>query len=241
MHNLLKKRSRLRSLKRETNTAASTHMRHMPEDTLLPTWYQTITELPLTLFIDCAVDGNYKALVKTGNPDERLLYLAWLNIRSEYADAIGSKKHQIYVKLFRDVAVLSTTLEAVNQIIEILERVYSAELVTRLNSLIQARIEFDPKNPTRYKAALKSAIIRSRAIKISIEVKERQLQAMQSQQTGEDVKETREYYLSYLVTLSNHAKYNIDKNEITVFEYCERIKRFVQDCERLKRGKKHGR
>lgn len=237
MPNLLKKRSRLQSLKRETNTVASTPLPPIQEDTQLPTWYQSINELPLMLFIECAVDGNYRALIKTGNPDERLLYLSWLNIRSEYADAIGSKKHQIYVKLFRDVAALTTTLELVNHVLDILERVYHPGLVERLNKLLQARIEFDPNSPVKYKAAMKAAIMRSRAIKINIEIKERQLAAIQAQNTGENVKETREYYLSYLVTLSNHAKYNIDKKDLTVFEYCERVKRFVQDCERLKRGK----
>jgi hypothetical protein len=199
-------------------------------------WYQSITELPLSKFIECAVDGNLNALVISGDPDERLLYLAWLNIRSEYADAIGSRKHKVYVRLFRDVSALSITLELVNNIVEMLETVYSGELVTRLNGLLGTTLVFDTTDHKRYNATLRAAVMRAKAIKINLEIKERQLQAMKGADESGAFKETREYYQSYLITLSNHVKYNIS-SDITVFEYCERLRRYVNDCERLKKAK----
>lgn len=201
-------------------------------------WYRHITELPLNRFIDVIVDDNYAALIITGYPAHEDLLSAWGQIQSEYADAIGDHEHRMYVSLFKEVSVLAINLQLVNSAVEVLEKVYSAELAGRLNKLLGTTFKFDPADPEKYRATLKRCIMRSKAFKIDLDLKQIQLKGMQKEHNEAGAKPSREYFQSILITLSDHAHYAIQDN-ITVFEFCDRIKRFTTYCEQAKK-KRHG-
>jgi hypothetical protein len=201
-------------------------------------WYRHITELPLNRFIDCLVDDNIYALVITGNPDQVELKAAWLDIQSEYADAIGNSEYRLFVNLMKEVIVLGTTLDQINVLVSLLEEYYHIEIHQRLNKLLNATIALDPTDPDKYKAGLKGAIMRSKSIKIKLDLKNIQLKDIQAKMEEPGKKPEREYFHSVLITLSDHAKYQIADN-ITVYEYCDRVKRFVKYCEQaIKQGGK---
>lgn len=199
-------------------------------------WYQHITELPLNRFIDCLVDGNIYALVITGKPTDEELMTAWGNIQTEYADAIGNHEYRLYVNLFKEVTLLSVNLQLIMTAIEILEDVYSKELTGKLNKLLSSNITLDPADPEKYKSSLKRFDMRSKGLKIDLDLKQIQLKAMEAKINKPGDKPTREYYHSVLITLSDHAKYQIP-DSITVFEFCDRMKRFVNYCEQAQRNK----
>jgi hypothetical protein len=234
MSNQKKTNNLLQLSETDRDINVSMPLKHTDQASQSAQWYQHITDLPLPKFIECDVDGNLSALVKSGFPDQETVYRAWLNIKTEYADAVGTSAHRLYVNLLRDVSILNLTLEAINQIVEILESRFYPQLVTWLNKTLSTTFIFDPKDPVKYKAVLKNALMRSKAIKINIDIKEKQLSVMKAQNEGIGQVPTREYYLGYLITLSNHAKYQLP-SDITVFEFCERIKRFVAECDRLKK------
>lgn len=197
-------------------------------------WYQHITQLPLNRFIDIMVDDNYAALVITGYPSEQDLLAAWLQIQGEYADAIGDNEHRMYISLFKEVTLLNVTLKTINYLVEILEKVYYSEFVKNLNKLLNTTFQLDPADPVKYKATLKNFLMRSKAIKINLDMKEMQLKALQEKNQEPGKKATREYFQSILITLSDHATYQIH-DSITVFEFCDRIKRFNKYCEQVKK------
>lgn len=197
-------------------------------------WYHHITELPLNRFIDCLVDKNIYALVITGNPTIEELYAAWTEIQSEYADAIENNEYRLYVTLVKEVVILSTTIEQINCLVGALEYMYHEELLSRLNKLLNTSIVLDPADQVKYTAALKGCIMRSKSLKIKLDLQEIQLQGIQAKMEQPGKQPDRGYFHSILVTLSDHAKYHISDN-ITVFEYCDRVKRFTQYCEQVKR------
>jgi hypothetical protein len=176
--------------------------------------------------------------VITGNPDQVELKAAWLDIQSEYADAIGNSEYRLFVNLMKEVIVLGTTLDQINVLVSLLEEYYHIEIHQRLNKLLNATIALDPTDPDKYKAGLKGAIMRSKSIKIKLDLKNIQLKDIQAKMEEPGKKPEREYFHSVLITLSDHAKYQIADN-ITVYEYCDRVKRFVKYCEQaIKQGGK---
>jgi hypothetical protein len=203
-------------------------------DTPSAKWYRHITEMPLSRFIDVVVDENYAALIITGYPPIDELHAAWLDIQGEYADAMGDSEHRLYISLFKEAIVLKTNLDLIIVAVGVLEQTYSPELLSRLNKLLNTSYTLDPNDPVKYKATLKSCIMRSKAIKINLDMKEMQLKAIQEKEQEPGKKPTREYFQSILITLSDHAKYSI-QDSITVFEFCDRVKRFNKYCEQVKK------
>jgi len=199
-------------------------------------WYQHITELPLTRFIDCTVDDNLYALVISGNPSLEHLRQAWAQINQEYADVMGDHEHMIYVSLFRDIKVLETTLAQIHWLVGQLREVYYDEFAKRLNKLLLTNFKFDHTQPKKYFEELTRCINRSKSYKIDLDLKLAQFEVMQKSKKdqGEGKKPSREYYQAILITISDHAKYMVP-DTITVFEFCDRIRRFNEYCKQVEK------
>jgi hypothetical protein len=231
--------SRWRFTKKKENTNAATPTRHMQTPTPSAKWYQHITELPLCRFIDVMVDDNLYALVITGQPAPEDLLNSWIQIRAQYADAAGDNEYKMYVNLMRDVIVLGATLDQIGSIIAALKIVYDQRLVDMLSELMKIKVELDPSDPEKYYKAIAGYVMRSKALKINLDMKQITLDAMaKNMEKGE--KPDRGHYQAILVSLSDHAKYHIADN-ITVFEYCERMRRYVNHLKAEKaKGKTKG-
>jgi hypothetical protein len=178
------------------------------------------------------VDDNLYALVICGKPEDDELLAAWLQIQGEYADAIGDSEHRMYVSLFKEITILGTNLQLIEYAVEILEKLYSKEFADRLNKLLNTSFQFDPADPVKYKATLKNCLMRSRSIKINLDLKRIQMEAIQEKMKEPGKKPSREYFQSILITLSNHVKYQLQDN-ITVYEYCNRLQRFNKEHDEI--------
>lgn len=213
----------------------------MPTDTDQPSgkWYQHITELPLRNFIDCIVNGNYHALVIAGNPSEHELLLAWSNIQQEYADVMGNHEHRFYITLFKEVTLLKVTYQTIHYLIDILKLVYYEPYTIELNKLLRTTFKFDHTDAKKYHDTLNRCYNRSKGIKIDLELKLVQFKAIEKKNQETGTKPTKEYFQSILITLSDHAKYPVT-DSITVYEYGERVCRFIKYREQLE-TMKHGR
>lgn len=195
--------------------------------------YRRITELPLYKFIECDIDGNYTALIVEGYPAPALIWETWLRIKGEYSDFIGDSEYVMYRNLFKEITGLNITLTLINHLVDVMENIYSVEVAERLNKLLGTSLVFDHTDPVKYKEVLKSCIMRSRSIKIKIDLLQMQRAGMEEKH-GEGGAGSREYYQSILITLSDHAKYPIT-DRITVYEFCDRVRRFNKYCEQEKK------
>jgi hypothetical protein len=217
-------------MKDSTNTVQQV----LPEkkDTPSCAWYSSINKLPLTRFIDAIVDNNLSALIISGRPTDIELDLAWQDIQLEYSDALGDGEAKLQANLTRQISILQITLQQIEMLIEVLGEVYYEDFSVKLNGLLKTNFVFNPKEPETYSKNLKACFSRSRGIKIDLHIKQEQLKGISGKQTDSNFKYTREYFQSMLITISDHAKYQIMDN-ITVFEFCNRIKRFNDYCEAL--------
>lgn len=195
--------------------------------------YTSITDLPLRNFIEVLVDGNYARLIRSGYPGEIEIKEAWTKIMAEYSDQEGTHENKLWLNLMKDVAILETTLVQINTLVEILQQVYYEPFCQRLNSLLYTSFTFNPDQPEEYQKLLKGCLNRSKSLKIDLDLKRLNITAIEEKAQNEGAPYTREYFQSILITVSDHAKYHIT-DSITVFEFCERIKRFNNYCEQVK-------
>lgn len=196
-------------------------------------YYKSIVELPLSRFIDVMVDDNLYALVITGKPTDEELSAAWEHIRIEYADAIKDYEYRMLCSLEREVTDIDITHNKILIAIATLEKYYCIQFATALNKLLRTSFKFDTRFPDEYDNDLKRAHNRSKGIFLSLQLKQSALEAMRNKHVGKDKKPSREYYLGILITLSDYATYPIHDN-ITVFEFCDRIRRLHQHYEQIK-------
>lgn len=192
--------------------------------------YQHINELPLSRFIECLVDNNLKVLIISGVPEEDVLNEAWANIYEQYVEAIGDSENKMYLRLLKDIAKLDNKLKIIELIVKVLATPYrdnsAQELIMELNKLCNTNFKFnDPSE-------LQRCINRSKSIKIQLELKMAQFKEMQNKMESHNKMPTREYFLSILITLSDYSKYEIT-DSITVYSFCERMKRFKHYCEQI--------
>ena len=214
--------------------------------------YQGISNLPLSRFIDCIVDGNLYALVITGIPDQKQLQTAWANILQDYSEAIGAGEYKLYISLYKEISLLKIDYDSIYSIVDalrsiqeyILSKDYEVDedfytlqksLSDSLNKILKISCRFNTKDNASYQDELDKCIRRSGGLKIRLDLKLLAFAEIEKKTKG-GKKMDRAYFDSMLITISDHAKYEIGEN-ITVSKYCERIKRYNQYCESLKRKK----
>jgi len=203
-----------------------------PKDLPSPKWYQNISTLPLERFIRCICDGNLGGLVISGasNPEQlaaiqQQLEGAWSTIMEQYTQALGDHEYTLYISLFKEVSILEIDMDLVQKSVDFLKIMYHEKMAAELIALVEAPFILDPADVEQYILNLDNCIARAKIFALRHQMKAQQLMAIQKRyENGGNEKPTREYFQSVLITLSDHAKYHINER-ITVFQYCERIKR----------------
>lgn len=216
--------------------SGSTVQQNSPSPTIAPdlNLYQRISDLPLRLFIICLVDNDLSVLIISGTPDDDKLKEAWANIYDEFVNSMGDSENKMYLQLLKEITRLDNKLKIVELIVKVLSTPYRDEsandLIDLLNKICNTKFKFnDPSE-------LQRCINRSRSFKIQLDLKLSQFKEMQKKmEAGGSHKPTKEYFLSLLITLSDHVKYEVT-DKITVFDFCERMKRFKKYCEQLNTG-----
>jgi hypothetical protein len=196
--------------------------------------FRNITELPLSNYIDGTVNGNISAIIKSGVcQDDIELLQAWADINQQYAEAIGDHEQKLFLSLYKEVNKLAIVIDEVAKLVSLLEKYYVKEFADILNNILGTTFKFEVKDPESYDKDLKRCLTRSKGYKVQLDLKASQLKAIQERQRP-GVGPTHEYYQSVLITLSDHAGYRVD-NSITVFEFCDRIKRLNKQLEEAKK------
>jgi hypothetical protein len=190
-------------------------------------YYKSIVDLPLNKFIECYVDENLYALVISGDVEKQNLTDAWENIVLEYNDAMSDAETKMYISLLKETSLLQAKYKLVEMAILRLSIAYNKEMHDDLNNFTSSNLLLDPSKPDEYKKELEKAGRRSKSMLIQYELKRNQLAAMEEKNQVKTTKPTREYFQSVLITLSDFAKYEL-KDTITVYNFCERVRRYGQ-------------
>lgn len=184
------------------------------------------------------VDKNLSALIISGFPNEVELAAAWSSIVSQYTDAIGTNEHRLYTNLTKEIAVNTLTYNLITRTVDVLRKQHHKKLCNELNRILSTTFKFDPLDVERYNKELDRCINRSKSLKISTDLLQIKIAELEKKFTGKTDKPTFQYYQKTLITLSDYAKYPI-QDSITVFEFCERIKRLNDYYEQIKNKTKN--
>jgi hypothetical protein len=205
-----------------TRTTISRNLTAAPQAT--PSrYYSRITELPLCKFIDCIVDENLHALVISGDPTPAELSHAWADILRDYSHKSGSTEYLTWFRLFKELHTINANITMAEECVRILNRMYVKKFADRLNDVLNQYLTFDITNIAEYDRMVQVSWNKIAGLRLQREMLNARFKAIDD--TQKDKKPvTREYYLSLLITLSDVANYPIS-DQITVFEFCERMER----------------
>jgi hypothetical protein len=231
----MQKKTKFRLAFTKTTKADGSSKTPLPLNTPSPEWYRSIDKLPFSRFVDCSVDKNYAVLTIAGYPTPEQLQGAWNDIQQEVADALGDAEHKLYLSELKSIWKLKVKLHIITDTVELLRHFAYRPFCDRLNKLLFTKYAFDYSNQEQYHKELNACLMRSKSIRINIDLKELNLAAKRAKQgkTDAPVKEpTRAYYQSMMISLSDFAKYPI-QNTIMTSEYCERVNRYNDYCEAM--------
>lgn len=153
--------------------------------TELPTYYTNISDLPLRVYKDVAIRGNFAALIKTGMPTMVDLQVAWMNIQEEYAEKIGNKELYNYWLQNWQIGVIRAKMKQVEICVERITQVgfmhdmepddkdyttYLKFFGDSLNELVRA--DFDFMDPLEREKNLGRSQNRAKSMIIELELKE---------------------------------------------------------------------
>lgn len=202
-----------------------------------PSYYISIHKLPLNIFIDVACDSNLDALIISGNPSAEELAKAWEEISEQYNNAMtsGTIETAHTISLYRNVIRTDFKLKAAESFINILKEVYVKRFADEVNKIVGTRLEFDVLKTAEYENDLKRALLRLTGLKIRLEFEKSKLsKEVEKKEPTENKQLTREYFTNLIINLSDHAGYEIKEAEISVYKFCERIRRYNRLIDQMK-------
>lgn len=202
--------------------------------TSLCVWYHSIHDLPLKIFKKCQITGNLQALVISGQPHEDDLLKAWDEILGQFHEVIGDVKTIRRLVIYKEISLLTINLREVYDCVNALRRRYHSFFHKKLNQLTESDLVLDPENPLEYSKTLIRYLKRSTPIKRNLELKKIEYEAIKQGAVGKQPDEA--YYSSVLISLSDHARYQITE-DISTYEYCERFRRLTEYIKSQKKVK----
>lgn len=208
----------------------------LPMDTISSLYYRNLVDLPLSKFIEITTTGLLYPLIISGEPSKQELAEAWESIIEQYSSHMGNAEQQLYLSLYKEINKLSAAIEEVRICVHWLKDGYNGRLVSRLNNVLGTTFTFDIKRPEEYDKNLQKCINRSKGFKVNLDLKMAQFEAIkQKQEATDQATPTKEYYQSILITLRGSEGYFIESEKISVFEFCEMIKRWNKKVEQAKK------
>ena len=198
--------------------------------------YRSIHDLPLHRFVECITTDSLHSLIIEGTPSEDELKTTWHKIADQYSASVGNYEYQIYLNCFKEAATLAVDLQNIEFLIEALRKAFYQPLLDALNKAMQTSVVLEGLEKEAYNKELDSLYRRSRGLKIRLHLKKAQYDALSKKFEGTGEKPSRDYFESMMITLSDHAGFQLSMN-MSVFEYCERLKRFIQYVEKMNNKK----
>ncbi|MBX3253915.1 MAG: hypothetical protein KF862_07205 [Chitinophagaceae bacterium] len=200
-------------------------------------YFRQIDKLPLSRFVDCVVDNNLHALVIEGSPHLTELEAAFTNIYQQYTDMMGDGEYKHFISSWKALIKINLIITQVEEIIKALKLFPYVPLFDELNKLLKIDFRFDYADRKEYFKLLDRAYKRSRGLVIERDLLQIRFDTIKEKLRGNgDKKITRAYFIDWLILLGNHVQMIIT-DQITVYEFCERIRQYNRFVEREKMRK----
>lgn len=164
------------------------------------------------MFIDCDVNGNLRRLSETATDDE--LVEIWGRICEEYSQITGGNKFSYVFGVTKKVYLLKSKLISAKCCFELSQD----EALVNLKKL-------------GYKGNIEKIVAIIKRETIELEGAEKELKNL----TKEQKKSTEGDYISWIVSVSKHMGYHIDRKTITVYEFLEMSKQMEKEYKHNKK------
>lgn len=186
--------------------------------------YHTCNDTPLSVFIDCSVDHNYKSLIKYGHAKPADLARAWELIYSEYSDNSGSTTGKVLINLSKDISYHDAKLRAVGLCLKVLSHGPNRDCIHVLRDIYGYNYPFDINNPEEYARSLETIAHRTGSIVFTLQLKKAEYDRESLKVSGKPM--TRESFYDILAVLFEHYHSRIDPKTTTVTEFISYKKRY---------------
>ncbi|UXO94055.1 hypothetical protein Pan5_13 [Pseudanabaena phage Pan5] len=202
--------------------------------------YKDCSELPLSVFINCLCTGDITGLITSGTPTQKELSERWFSIYAEYIDLCQQTDVTYSLRLQNDIVALRSKMMSIDLSVRFLTLAMGLEEAKEdSEDVIQSLRNYGFKysfNALTMENDLKAVVSRSQKWDIQLQMKQAELDSYESAQRGE--KPDKVYFTTILIRLSDHAKYMIRPDEITVSEFAIRKRDFVQFINSQNNGRK---
>jgi hypothetical protein len=166
-----------------------------------------------------------KLIIEQGDnpPTAEELKLLWEDIVFQYNDALTDVSQGQMKTLYRQYYEAKVKHDLILKYIELLNNWYVEKWAKELNRLLGTRFVFDPSQKEDYDKLLDRCFNRSKGQMLQVELLHSQLDALTKKMNTGD-KPTRDYFYGLLISLSDHAEYQIT-DQVMTWEVCERMNR----------------
>lgn len=212
-------------------------MQPNPDIPLSASFYQSIYKLPLFKFEEVLLTENLAALTILGFPTPEDLFAAWQEIMCEYSEAMGNGEYRVTQRLMQEINDLEIKFQLINLGCQSLKNVYSQIMIDIINQHLRTKYEFKWGNP-KYLSDIESCIRRAKGFKVTKEIKQEQLKAIEAKMNAGEAKQIdKNYFTQMLIILGRYNHYKISK-DIFVNEYCTYVNDYASYVDAMDRANK---
>lgn len=220
MFEILRRKWQMRREKIRQYTAAKmanmiSYLNHKWVNFLLSLTYYRLEELTLDRFIKCNVDETTKHIKRYRFTPKKAQNLAWDSINEQYRIAIDDKSYDSALHEAKQNFLLENKVIRASACINALSINYNDELVAQLKEM---GFIIDNSTNEKYTRSFNRAVNQIKSLHVKL--RQKQFEAEEESKKAGKFKLTHQYFVNMLLSLSKFTGYPLNKNTITVLEFC---------------------
>lgn len=185
-------------------------------------FYKSCSETPLSVFIECLVEGNLKALIISGEPTSEQLAMAWAELFSEFTDLNADNEQMYVLTLQGEITLIHEEIAEVEGVLYFLSPEMLPFSITMKDELLNVLHKYDypheiDVSEPGYVEQLEIIANRLCPIKLKLQMKMRELSEYNQEKKNDSI--DKQYFSRMLVRLSKFQGFNIRAKDITVEEF----------------------
>lgn len=183
---------------------------------------QDCYELKLEPFMRMLFRKEYHLLLKSGQCSPEVLQLQWHKLYAEYVDLLEDPDQREIQNCIKDIYIWKAKFDRLELLVQLLSLNHYPALVAELKKM-GYDYAFDIEQPAQYKADLLAVYNRAKTLLVQINNRKKDLERLQAKNKGQE--QGMADFDMTLISLSEHFKYPIKGDDITVAQYAAMIKR----------------
>lgn len=206
--------------------AMPTSQHQTPSATDTPSFvlYRDIHRLPLSVFIDAAVDEDLTVLCVKGEAPLESLQAKWRELIEQYADAIGAGLGEgVKRALLVEIKRLEVRVNACQRLLVVLQDYYIQEFAESVCKMLRVQYAFDQNDNEAYDKDIQRAWSDTKSLDLKLTLKRDVWEAMEEE--NKEGKVSRDYFMRILLNLADWKTRDI-RDDITTAAFCHLVKQY---------------